>query len=136
MPDGCDPTTNGSAPNAPIKLSNKTSKRKEKVLKVEKQIVKKESQISRSRNWTSIEISVLVKEVADQLKVLKGRHGPGVTNQKKELVWKLLASRINAVNGHNDRTWEQCRRKFQDLESSARTKARAHDIERKNKTNI
>ena len=144
-PIGSTDLVSSSVPNAngfqdtPIKLLNKvtkSSKRKQaanvkKLTVVKKENGKKAEGTSRARNWTNTEISLLVKEAGNHFKVLKGRHGPGVTNQKKEVIWKLLATRINTVNGHNDRTWDQCRRKHQDLESSTRTKARAQEVEKK-----
>lgn len=79
---------------------------------------------SRARNFTEEETSIIMKESALHLRLLKGRFGPGVTNEIKEERWIQIAAMVNSINGANDRTWENVRKKFQDVESSARTKSR------------
>ena len=85
----------------------------------------------RSRNFTEEESSVIVKEATKSSRVIKGRFGPNVTHSIKEETWKRIATCVNATNGYGDRTWEACRKKFHDIESSTRTKTRAINKERR-----
>ena len=88
------------------------------------------STAKRGRNWTAEEIACLAKEAGSASRVLHGRHGPNLSNQFKEKKWKDIALKVNGVNA-GDRTWQQVRKKWQDLESSTRVKERKVIVERR-----
>ena len=91
----------------------------------------KKNKKKRARNFTTEEISIIMKEANRSTRVLKqGRFGPAVSKQIQEEKWQEIANMLNRISGYNDRTWDGVRKKFHDVESSARTKSRAHVLER------
>ena len=121
------PAKKSPANKAHTKKSTADIPRKEPSNKGKEKKVKTE----RGRNWTKEEMVCLAKEAGPAFRLLRGRQGPTVTNAMKEKKWKEIATKVNGVNAKGDRTWEQVRKKWQDLESTSRTKERSVVLERR-----
>ena len=87
----------------------------------------------RSRNYTSSEIELLFELAGKKKKILNGRLSSNVTAQKKKTIWAEISREINGVNGQNDRTPAELKKKWQNMSTAARSKERLNK-ESKRKT--
>ena len=61
------------------------------------------------------------------LKCLEGTpYYPSVTNERKIKIWRDITRQVNLINACNDREWKEIRKKYQDVTTSARKKARTY----------
>ena len=88
---------------------------------------------TRARNFTDEKLEALMREAGKHAKTLKGRFQPNLTNEIKTSTWMKICDIVNSVNGLGDRTWHNCRKKWQDVMSKARNKTR-NAIEETRKT--
>lgn len=88
-----------------------------------KKLSSKKSTI-RARNFTKEEVEVLLREAGKHSKTLKGRFQPNCTNEIKHKKWMEISKLVNSIDGMGDRTWQHCRKKWQDLICTARGKYR------------
>ena len=116
-----DPKDDNLKPPATLYLTNSAcNKGKQKKRKPE--AVKKEKK--RQRNFSTEEIELIMSEGGKHSTILKGRLNPSVTNKMKNKIWKSITRQVNSINAQNDREWKDVRKKWQDVTSSARGKAR------------
>ncbi|XP_052677538.1 uncharacterized protein LOC128158646 [Crassostrea angulata] len=72
----------------------------------------------RKPNWSNEEIEVLVQGVTDNIRLIKGKFTPSITNEAKNRCWVEITSQVNAVNCSNfEREVCDVKKKWQDLSS-------------------
>ena len=87
----------------------------------------------RRRNYTTDEMEIVMKLAGKKAKTLNGRLSATITAEKKKKIWSEIARAANGINGINDRTWKDIRKKWQSTLSTARTKSR-NNIQQRKKT--
>ena len=85
------------------------------------------------RNYTTDEMEIVMKLADKKAKTLNGRLSATITAEKKKKIWSEIARAANGVNGINDRTWKDIRKKWQSTLSTARTKSR-NNVQQRKKT--
>jgi hypothetical protein len=78
----------------------------------------------RSRNYTTSETELLLELAGKKKKILSGRLSATLTSDKKKRIWVEIAKEVNGINGKNDRTPKDLKKKWQNLVNTAKTKER------------
>ena len=87
--------------------------------------------IKRSRNYTTSETELLLELAGKKKSILNGRLSSTVTADKKKRIWIGIAKEINGVNGQNDRSPQDLKKKWQNIINSAKTKERLNKDSRR-----
>lgn len=88
-----------------------------------------EKKRTRKPNWKEEQCLLLAQLVDEHKGVLRGRFGPGVTQQAKRQAWENIAQQINASFHLLVRTSEECEKRWYVLQSKAREEIAAHKRE-------
>ena len=86
---------------------------------------------TRSRNYTTSETELLLELAGKKKSILNGRLSSNVTADKKKRIWIEIAKEINGVNGFNDRSPKDLKKKWQNMINSAKTKERINKDSRR-----
>ena len=85
----------------------------------------------RARNFTKEEIDIML-DIANKKRISHhARFSQKTSNASKKKLWSEIAEALNAVNGQNDRTGIEVRRKYSDVLNEARRKKRNMIAERR-----
>ena len=87
----------------------------------------------KAANWTKLEQVVLTEECAKYAHILKAKFSHKVTQEDKNRIWKLIQEKVNALG--NDRSVNQCYKRWQNFNSRAATEVRKF-IKESKKTGI
>lgn len=60
---------------------------------------------------------VLIEEIEQEKTLLTSHFQNGITLKKKEMMWKKIADKVNAVGGHG-RTVEQLKKRWKDMKAA------------------
>ena len=69
---------------------------------------------AKKRNFTEVEVETLVGEVEARKVVFYGRHGIGITNNKKQIERQHVAAAVNSVSG-TERTHPELKKRWSDI---------------------
>ncbi|XP_048729283.2 t-SNARE domain-containing protein 1-like [Ostrea edulis] len=77
----------------------------------------------RKPNWSVAEIEALVGAVTENIRVVKGKFTPSLTNEVKNRQWMAITERVNAANVSKcDRDVAEVKKKWQDLSNQTKKK--------------
>ncbi|XP_021341239.1 uncharacterized protein LOC110442115 [Mizuhopecten yessoensis] len=79
--------------------------------------------MKRKPNWSNDEMEALAQAVASNIKVVKGKFTPSLTNDMKNKCWLEITSRVNAANStETNRDVGDVKKKWQDISSLTKRK--------------
>ena len=78
--------------------------------------------MKRSRDYTTSETEQLLELAVKKKSILNGRLSSTVNADKKKRIWIGIAKDINGVNGQNDRSPQDLKKKWQNIINTAITK--------------
>ncbi|XP_056002673.1 uncharacterized protein LOC130049268 [Ostrea edulis] len=77
----------------------------------------------RKPNWSVAEIEALVGAVTENIRVVKGKFTPSLTNEVKNRQWMAITERVNTANVSKcDRDVAEVKKKWQDFSSQTKKK--------------
>lgn len=80
----------------------------------------------RKPNWSTDELEALAQGVSANIKTIRGKFSPGLTNSQKTQCWQQIAERVNSVNiSEITRDVVDCKKKWQDISSATKKKEAA-----------
>ncbi|XP_061186207.1 uncharacterized protein LOC133194220 [Saccostrea echinata] len=81
------------------------------------------SNSKRKPNWSGSEIEALAQAVAENIRTVKGKFTPALTQDVKNKCWNAITERVNAVNDSRaNRDTAEVKKKWQDLSSLTKKK--------------
>ena len=88
----------------------------------------KQPQRKRSRNYTTSETELFLELAGKNKKIIEGRFSMTVSAEKKKKLWTDIAREVNGVNGQNNRTPKDLKKKYQNLLNIAKSKERKNNV--------
>lgn len=77
----------------------------------------------RKPNWSTDELEALAQGVSANIKTIRGKFSPGLTNSQKTQCWQQITERVNSVNiSEITRDVVDCKKKWQDISSATKKK--------------
>eukprot|EP00105_Crassostrea_gigas_P021331 XP_011440428.1 PREDICTED: uncharacterized protein LOC105337416 [Crassostrea gigas] len=77
----------------------------------------------RKPNWSTNELEALAQGVSANIKTIRGKFSPGLTNSHKTECWREIVERVNSVNvSDTNRDINDCKKKWHDISCATKKK--------------